>query len=79
MIQLEGILLGFGSTLISTLFGCLLGWQAVTRISGRPFHFPVFEVIILICMTLIIQVIISTAAVRHVRHETLIEKIRYSG
>ena len=83
MLQLEGIFFTAGSIIISLLIGLPGGYGAYLYCRKEGFfginmyHFPVWEIGIMVTVLLIMQTALSFVLSRNVKKESIIDRIRY--
>lgn len=84
-LQMEGMFFTIGTVLVSLLAGIPLGYGMFRYGKTHGFagihiyHFPVWEVVLLMAVLAALQMILSFILSRNVKKESLVERIRYQG
>lgn len=82
-LQMEGLILTAGITVISMLVGIPGGYaffrygKSVAMMGLHNYHFPIAEVFIMLAAIGMLQLLLSFTLSRNVKKESLIERIRY--
>lgn len=84
-LRMEGMFFTIGTVLVSLLAGIPLGygWFRYCKKQGfvglSVYHFPVWEVVLLVAALTLLQMLLSFILSRNVKKESLVERIRYQG